>query len=59
MKEYIAPEVEFVSFSSHQIITTSCNPYNCPNMYGDSCAGHVYCPSNQGDGCDGDCFGVG
>lgn len=42
MKKYIVPEVEFVELSNHQILTTSCNPYYCPNMYGDSCAGHCY-----------------
>lgn len=55
MKKYIVPEVEFVSFSNQQILTTpSCSPYNCPTMYGDSCANKTYCDNYTDPDCTDD-----
>ena len=44
MKEYTSPEVEFVDLEDTDIVTTSppCNPYACPNMFGNTCSGNPY-----------------
>ncbi len=54
MKKYTVPEVEFVELSNHQILTTSCSPYVCPNMFGDSCAGKTYCDPHVDPDCPDD-----
>ena len=56
MKKYIVPDVEFVSFSNQEIITTSCPTYECPSMYGDSCSSKTYCPSHTDSDCPDDTY---
>ena len=41
MKKYAEPKVEFVELEDSNVITESygCDPYVCPNSYGNTCTG--------------------
>ena len=43
MKKYNRPSAEFIVLANnHIVMASSCDPYNCPNMYGSTCSGHCY-----------------
>ena len=54
MSTFDKPQAEFIEFANDEIITSGCNPYRCPNMYGQACSGHCYWDTTPDPGCPAD-----